>query len=76
VAANCRHAPDYPSASQGGVTPGVAAGEQLRELGLEHAELIALRVAQQPEVVAPLLLVVSAGGAERFEALNLSRSPR
>src|SRR6266508_859824 len=56
---------------QGRTTPGATPGEQLREIRLEHAELIAPRVAQHPEVVAAFVLVVPAGGAERFEALDL-----
>src|SRR6266540_3647004 len=57
---------------QGRTTPGATLGEQLREVGLEHAELVAPRVAEYPEVVAALLLVVPAGGAERFEAFDFS----
>ena len=39
---------------------------------MEHAELAAPRVTHDPVVKAALLLVVSTGGAERFQALDLS----
>jgi hypothetical protein len=42
---------------------------------LQHAELVAERVAQHPEVIAALLLVVPTGGAERFKALDLGLQP-
>ena len=38
---------------------------------MEHAELVAPRVAQDPEVKAALLLVVIAGRAERLQASDL-----
>src|SRR6266508_3421355 len=67
IVASCPELPFRP----GRTTPGATPGEQLREIRLEHAELVAPRVAQDPEVVAALLLVVPSGGAERFEALDL-----
>ena len=38
---------------------------------MEHAELVAPGVAQDPEVKAALLLVVIAGRAQRLQALDL-----
>src|SRR4029450_13203341 len=38
---------------------------------MEHAELVAPRVAQDPEVKAALLLMVIAGRAQRLQALDL-----
>ena len=46
-------------------------GEEFGEVDLEDAELVGPRVAEYPEVVAALLLVVPAGCAERFESLDL-----
>jgi hypothetical protein len=51
--------------------PWPAPGEQLWEVRLEHAELVAPRVAHDPEVKAALLLVVIAGRAERFQGSDL-----
>jgi hypothetical protein len=45
-------------------------GEEVREFGLEYAEFVAPGVAEYPEVVTAFLLVVPAGGAECFEALD------
>jgi hypothetical protein len=39
---------------------------------VEHAELVAPGVTHDPEVKAALLLVVIAGRAQRFQALDLS----
>jgi hypothetical protein len=51
--------------------PWPAPGEQLGEVRVEHAELVAPGVAHDPEVEAALLLVVVAGRAQRFQALDL-----
>ena len=48
-----------------------APGEQLGEVRVEHAELVAPGVAQDPEVKAALLLMVIAGRAQRLQALDL-----
>jgi hypothetical protein len=48
-----------------------AARQQVGELRLQDAEFVAPRVAKDPEVVAVLLLVVPASGAEGLGALNL-----
>jgi hypothetical protein len=45
-------------------------GEQLGEVRLEHTELVAPRVAHDPEVKTALLLVVIAGRAERAPTVN------
>lgn len=45
-------------------------GQYLGKLWLENAELVAPGVAENPEIVAALLLVVVAVGADRFEALD------
>ena len=47
------------------------AGRAARGTRVEHAELVAPGVAHDPEVEAALLLVVIAGGAQRFQALDL-----
>ena len=51
--------------------PWPAPGEQLGEVRVEHAELVAPGVAQDPEVKAALLLMVIAGRAQRLQALDL-----
>ena len=53
------------------VGPDVALGEEVGEVDLEDAELVGPGVAEDPEVVAAFLLVVPAGGAERFESVDL-----
>src|SRR6476660_5695122 len=45
--------------------------EEVREVDLQHAELVGPRVAEDPEVVAAFLLVVPPRGTERFEPLDL-----
>src|SRR6266702_19648 len=52
-------------------SPWSAPGEQLREVRVEHAELVAPGIAQDPEVKAALLLVVIAGRAQGFQASDL-----
>jgi hypothetical protein len=47
------------------------AGRAARGVRLEHAELVAPRAAQDPEVKATLLLMVIAGRAERLQASDL-----
>jgi hypothetical protein len=51
--------------------PRRALSEQLREVDLENAELVGPWVAEDPEVVAALLLVVPPCRSEGFEALHL-----
>src|SRR5215213_4130266 len=51
--------------------PWPASGEQLGEVWVEHAELVAPGIAQDPEVKAALLLMVIAGRAQRLQALDL-----
>jgi hypothetical protein len=51
--------------------PWSAPGEQVGEVRVEHAELVAPGVAQDPEVKAALLLVVIAGRAQRLQASDL-----
>ncbi len=55
--------------------PRLPSAEQIRELRLEDAELLAPGLAHDPEVVAPFLLVVPAGGPECFVA-HLARQLR
>ena len=54
--------------------PPPAPGEQLGEVRVEHAELVAPGVAHDPEVKAALLLVVIAGRAQRLQATDLDLS--
>src|SRR5215218_1924473 len=51
--------------------PWPAPGEQLGEVRVEHAELVAPGVAHDPEVKAALLLMVIAARPERLQALDL-----
>lgn len=53
------------------LVPWLAACEQLGELWLEHAELVAPGIAEGPEVLAAFLLVIASGGGEGFESAHL-----
>src|SRR5215211_7437788 len=74
LAGPLQEARDEPSTPSGVLPlagPWPAPGEQLGEVRVEHAELVAPGVTQDPEVKAALLLMVIAGRAQCLQATDL-----